>query len=136
MRIFISYKYKKVVDKEALKEALTHLSDQLVTMGHSTFILGKDIQNWEAKKKSGGLTNISPIVKNLVKSNLILAYIDSDVQSVGLAFELYTAKMLKKKTVIAVKSGIRYDNDFKFPVIYFKNLEELEIKLEKYFKTL
>ena len=95
MRIYIGYKYTNVADKQALIQKLLEFSSFLEKAGHKTFILGRDIQNWQG---SLPLWKTFPaIIGNMLKSDAFVAYITSPVSSKGLEVEKALSAVLGKK---------------------------------------
>ena len=95
MRIYIGYKYTNVEDKQALIQKLLEFSSFLEKAGHKTFILGRDIQNWQG---SLPLWKTFPaIIGNMLKSDAFVAYITSPVPSKGLEVEKALSAVLGKK---------------------------------------
>lgn len=105
MRVYIAYKYSNILDKQALISQVTELAESLEKKGHETFVLGRDVQNW-GNKSLHSIKKISEIIKNLKQADLLLAFVNSDVPSNGLFFEMLIAKLLGKKTMVAVKEGM------------------------------
>lgn len=112
MKIYIAYKFANVVDKEKTKQDLYKISDLLTSMGHETFILGRDVKKWQHLKLSN--IRMAPvIIKNLKNADVLLAYISSTAKSKGLNFELHTAKFINKPTkfiVTAAAEPSKYNN--------------------------
>ena len=97
MRIYIGYKYTNVEDKKALIQKLLEFAKYLEQAGHKTFILGRDIQNWQG---SLPLWKTFPaIIGNMVKSDAFVAYITSPVSSKGLELEKALSGVLGKKKI-------------------------------------
>jgi hypothetical protein len=131
MRVYIAYKYSNIPDKQALISQLEELANSLEEKGHSTFVLGRDVQGW-GKKSLHSLKKISTIIQNLKKADLVLALVTSDVHSNGLFFEMLVAKLLGKKTKVASKKGlenVRICCIKPKEVIVFENPEDLATRL-------
>ncbi|KKS07260.1 MAG: hypothetical protein UV83_C0016G0001 [candidate division WWE3 bacterium GW2011_GWE2_43_18] len=102
MRIYIGYKYTNVADKQALIQKLLEFSSFLEKAGHQTFILGRDIQNWQG---SLPLWKTFPaIIGNMLKSDAFVAYITSPVPSKGLEVEKALSAVLGKKRLFVTDS--------------------------------
>ena len=100
MRIYIGYKYTNVEDKKALIQKLLEFAGYLEKAGHKTFMLGRDIQNWQG---SLPLWKTFPaIIGNMVKSDAFVAYITSSVSSKGLELEKALSGVLGKKKVFVL----------------------------------
>jgi len=131
MRIYIAYKYSKIKDKEKLKSELLKVSDILEEFGHSTFMLGRDVQNWD--------NTVHPIHSKLAKMQReirnaegFFAYINSNSISPGLFIEIHIAKLFGKKIIIAAKEGIKtpYFSLLASKTIPFSDFDDLRNKLE------
>ncbi|GIW70033.1 MAG: hypothetical protein KatS3mg101_0780 [Patescibacteria group bacterium] len=110
MRLFIGYKYSRVEDKQSLVRDLLQLAEGLESGGHQTFILGRDVQKWEG---SVPLWKTFPaIFGNILKSDVFIAYITSNVKSTGLTIEKVLASLLGKKVILV------YRNDVQEPKAY------------------
>ncbi len=126
MRVYLAYKYRCVDNKDQLIQDLNRISDTIEKSGHSTFILGRDVQKW-GSASSSLFTSIPTILKNLVKSDLVFAFIDNCAKSQGLPFEIFCAKLLGKKIIYAVRNEV----DFKVVEqevvnkVSYGNLDEL-----------
>ena len=132
MRIFISYKYSNVKDKNQLKDELLEVSGILESLGHETFMLARDIQNWNNKGHSLH-SRFSIPAKEIRKSDGIFVYINSGVLSLGLLFEIHWAKLLGKKINLAMKEGIKSYYLHKLAnqnVITFSDFADLRNKLK------
>jgi hypothetical protein len=126
MKIYISYKYTNVKDKESLRRDLEKLATYFEENGHKTFLLGRDVQKWE-KHAISTWKNASSIIKNLLKSSLVFALVESDVQSTGLSFELFLARLFRRKIIFGVKEDIDTKGLGKSSkIIKFNKLEELK----------
>jgi len=120
MRVYIAYKFRCVENKDQLITDLNTLSDSLKKAGYNTFILGRDVQKW-SQSSSSLVTTIPQIIVNIIKSDVVFAYVNTCVKSNGLPFELFFAKLIGKKIVYAVKNdldysqlGISVKNEIKF----------------------
>jgi len=103
---YIAYKYTKVKDKNSLKEELINISNILNSLGHETFILGRDVQNWDNTAHPVH-SKMKKMFSEIKKSHCVFVYVTSSVLSLGLLFEIHVAKMLGKKVVVAIKEGKR-----------------------------
>jgi hypothetical protein len=137
MNVYIGYKYRNNDNKEALKEILTKISDSMSSLGHKTFILDRDNYNWEFQRTST-TKSVAPILKNMVKSDIFLAFIDCNRKSTGLILENICAKVLGKKTLVAIQKGIKDIPLTKFAneTIEFDNHDDLINKIQSSLKSL
>lgn len=127
MKVYIAYKFSNHKNKEDLKKNLNILTNKIESFGHSTFLLGRDIGNWNSPHL-GTSRQIPKIIKNLKKSNMIVAYIDSDAVSKGLLFEILLFKVLKKKNLLIINEDKVKDTNLKSffkKTIKLKNLDQL-----------
>lgn len=105
MNIYIGYKYRNFKDKEGLKENLSKISDAISSLGHKTFILGRDEFEWNHHGSPSG--SIIPIVKNLKNNDVFFAIVECDNRSNGLLFESIFSKLLGKKMILAIKKDLK-----------------------------
>lgn len=106
MRVYIAYKYSNVENKTELRLLLEQIAKILEDQGFETFILNRDSQRW-GKKHVSLWRNVFTILNNLKKSDIILAVVNSDVKSKGLAFELFLAKLLGKKVICTKEKKLK-----------------------------
>jgi hypothetical protein len=137
VNIYIGYKYKNNKDKEALQNNLEKISNKLEEVCHKCFVLGRDVHGWHISHISTP-KNVSPIISNIRKSDLLLAFIDHPGESLGLRFETLCAKVMGKKIVLAVKNGLpeRFFRSLSSKTIEFENIDDLLTKLPNYFQNL
>lgn len=137
MNIFIGYKYKNNKNKEALQNNLEKISNKLEEIEHNCFVLGRDIHGWHINHISTS-KSISPIISNIRKSDLLLAFIDHQGVSLGLRFEALCAKVLGKKIILAVKSSLseRFFRNLATDILEFENIDDLIAKIPTYFQNL
>ena len=138
MQVYIGYKFRRNKNKTSLKDTLESISQTLAQLGHTTFILGRDVQKWD-KHSISTVHNLKTIFKNLKKSSCIVGFIDADDLSLGLTMEYLAARALRKKIITLIKDDLN-DNLYtkrSNAVIHFKNLEDLKQKIlsEKTFKN-
>ncbi|HBI35774.1 MAG: hypothetical protein UU64_C0002G0035 [candidate division WWE3 bacterium GW2011_GWF2_41_45] len=108
MRIYIGYKYTNVEDKKALIQKLLEFAGYLEKAGHKTFMLGRDIQNWQG---SLPLWKTFPaIIGNMLKSDAFVAYVTSPVSSKGLEVEKTLSGVLGKKRVFVLDTAAPIEN--------------------------
>jgi hypothetical protein len=122
-KAYIAYKYSKVEDKNSLKEELLEVSKILKSLGHATFILGRDVQNWNNRVHPIH-SKMKRMVAEIKDSECVFAYLNSNVNSFGLLFELHIAKLFGKRIVIASKKGIK--------VSYLKLLASTHVVFEDF----
>lgn len=130
MRVYIAYKYRAIENKDELKKDLELISATIDQLQHKPFVLGRDIQKWHSSSSSVFRT-IPHIIINIAKSDLLFAFITSDVKSWGLHFELFCAKIFNKPIIIAKKFGLIFDTSIVKPktVIEFTDIEDLVSKI-------
>ena len=130
MRIYTAYKYSHIKDKSMIKRDLLKFSDILENKGHTTFMLGRDVQNWNNKAHPVH-SKLAKMIKELKEADALYAYINSTVYSSVLLFEITVAKLLGKKIVIALKEGLKapYFNFLADEVVYFEKLDDLSMNL-------
>ena len=128
MKIYIAYKYRYTKDKEALKHDLQDISSYLDALGHESFILGRDVQNW-AKHTSKVSTTLE-ILRNIRKYDVLFAYVNSNVHSNGIPVEFAFAKLFGLKVIIARQKDLKKDllENFANAVILFSDLNDLKAK--------
>jgi len=131
MRVYIAYKYRSVENKEELKKDLELISGAIASLEHDHFILGRDIQKWHASSSSV-LKTIPYILINILKSDLIFVYINSEVKSMGLLFEMCCAKVFRKPVILARRVGINFELQGLKPkeIIEFNNTQDLLDKIK------
>jgi len=125
MRVYIGYKYRNFKDKQALRNILERISETITSMGHNTFILGRDEFEWNHHKRPS--KSVAPIIKNMRKNDVLFAIIECESKSNGLLIESIFARILGKKVVLAVKKGVSA-TPFKFfshNIIEFEDYENL-----------
>lgn len=132
MNIYIGYKYRNFKDKEALKNSLYIISDILTSMGHKTFILGRDEFNWN--HHGSPQNSIIPIIKNITKNDIFLAIVECDSESNGLFFESFCSKIFGKKMILAIKNGFNGEPFSKFTknIVNFENYEDIPNLVSKF----
>jgi len=134
MQIYIAYKYTNIKNKNELKVNLEHLSQILESKGYNTFLLNRDAKAW-GKKHVSTFANFFTIVKNIFISKILFAYVNSDVLSLGIIFELILAKILQKRIIICVDSNVSlktlFVSNFAHELINYTGIKDLEAKIEK-----
>jgi len=136
MRVYIGDKYRNFKDKEGLKVLLQKISDELSSLGHKTFILGRDEFEWTHHKRPS--KSILPIIKNMRKNDVLFAVIECESKSNGLFIESLFATILGKKVILAVKEGVspKPFSYFSKDVIEFENYDNLLVSVKDRFKNL
>jgi len=131
MNIYVGYKYRNSKDKEKIKENLSKVSDKLISMGHKTFILGRDKFQWAHHTSPS--KSLSPIIQNMKINDAFLAIVECEGKSNGLLFESLCAKLFGKKIILAVKNGVspKPFTFFSKNTIKFEDYEDLIGLLEK-----
>ncbi len=132
MRFYIAYKYRGIEDKEGLKHDLDAISNTIKSLGHETFVLGRDVQRWGKNSYSSVINTIPAILENLNKSDILFAFINSNTRSWGLTFELICAKLKRKSIYYAVREGIKCrvskDNSH---IIHYSDINDLTNKIKE-----
>jgi len=136
MRVYIGYKYRNFKDKEGLKVLLQKISDELTSLGHKTFILGRDEFEWTHHKRPS--KSILPIIKNMRKNDVLFAVIECESKSNGLFIESLFAAILGKKVILAVKKGVspKPFSYFSKDMVEFENYNNLLVSVKDRFKDL
>jgi hypothetical protein len=134
MRLYIAYKYSNIKNKSELKINLEHIAQILENNGNKTFLLNRDAKAW-GKKHVSTVKNMYTIMKNIVSSDAIFAYIASDVLSKGMIFEFFFGKLIGKRIILAVEKKLKekslYFVKMASETIAFENMKDLETKLVK-----
>lgn len=135
MNIYIGYKYRNFGDKEGLKKVLSTISDTITSLGHKTFILGRDEFEWNHHKRAS--KSILPIIRNMKRNDVLFSLVECENKSSGLLFENICAKFFGNKIILAKKSDVT-GKPFKYftkNVIEFGNYEDLLEKIRNNFDT-
>lgn len=136
MNFSIIYKYTTTRDKFQLEKDLEQISSILSDLGHETFIFDRDIKNWQnieiPREESSKM-----VFSTMQGCDGVIAYVNHDELSEGMAMEAGYAKALNKKLILAVKEGassprIRSICD---AYIEFEDLQDLKSKLEDYLNS-
>ncbi len=127
MKIYIAYKFSNIQNKQALREEIQSVSIILESKGHTTFILGRDLQKWKDYTHKMH-HKMRTILTELRKADCVFAYINAPVFSRGLLFELVFAKIFGKKIIVAVRESVGDSiyNKFADKVITYKRLGDLD----------
>lgn len=129
MRYYIAYKFLNA-DKEVLKKTIGIISDMVEKEGNTTRIFYRDIQN----RGTISMT-IDQIIRQafaeIKKSDIILAFIESEEKSEGMLLEIGYAKALGKKVKVLIKRWIdlRFVRALADETIEFDSIEDLEGKI-------
>ena len=106
MRIYIAYKFSNVENKKGLQYGVQTVAELLEKRGHTTYVLGRDLQKW--KDFTHPMHHkMRTIISEIRKADLVFAYVNSDVFSKGLLYELTFAKLFGKRVIMAVKEGVK-----------------------------
>lgn len=136
MRVYIAYKYTNIKNKSELKINLEHVTQLIEGMGHETFLLNRDVKAW-GKRHVSTIKNVFIIIKNIIRSNIIFAYVNSNVMSKGIIIEFILAKILGKKIILAIEKSMVAKNNFLVKLantlIEFDGIKDLEKKVDKAF---
>lgn len=136
MKIYIAYKLSNLPEQEKhqLRPKLEQLSSILTKLGHQTFIMGRDAQNW-TKENNSSIKTIALIFKYLNNYETVLAFIDSKVSSLGMAFEIIYAKLFGKKIIYLFNNSLTQGISSKLAseVIIYNDMLDLESKLTQRF---
>lgn len=106
MQTYIAYKYSNVDDKASLRDTLLEISKILKSFGHTTFILGRDVQNWDNRAHPVH-SKLKKMISEIKKSHCVFVYVNSKAISIGLGIEIHVARLLGKKIVLAVKDPFK-----------------------------
>lgn len=130
MRIYIAYKYRNVPDKKTLIDNLEKISIKLKELGHTPFILGRDVQKWALHGYSKISTTVE-IFKNIRNQDMVFVYVNSPVHTNGIPVEITLAKLMGHKVISTVQKGIKpmlldkISNKF----TYFEDIDDLLKKI-------
>jgi len=133
MKFCIIYKYSTTKDKSQLGKELEQLSSMLNDLGHETFIFDRDVKNWQSidipREESSKM-----VFTTLKECDGVIAYVNHNDPSEGMAMEAGYAKALNKKILLAVKKGtdsprVKSVSD---SYVEFDDLEDLKDKLNTY----
>jgi len=130
MRVYIAYKYRAIEDKNQLKQDLQRVSDAIEHLQHRPFVLGRDIQKWHSSSSSVFRT-IPHILINIIKSDIVFAFINTSAKSWGLKFEMLCCKILGKPVIVAIKAGVAFELQGIKPTatIEFSDVDDLVSKI-------
>lgn len=130
MRLYVAYKYTNISDKKTLQDTLENMSNKLVSLGHTTFILGRDIQKWRGSNHPF-LTTIQ-IIKNMRKADAVLVFFDTDLPSKGLSVELNLARYLNKRVYFLLNENVKFKPKVdESMIIVYSDYSDLVNKLER-----
>ena len=136
MQLYIAYKYTNIKNKTELKINLEHIVQLLENKGHATFLLNRDAKAW-GKRHVSTITNIFTILKNIMRSDAIFAYINSEVLSKGIISELLVGKVTGKRMIVAIEKQVESKNKqltkLATEVVVFDGIKDLESKIDKIF---
>lgn len=127
MHIYIAYKFSNVGNKQVVREDVQTISTILESKGNTTYILGRDLQGWKDLTYPMG-SKMRHIIQNLKKADFVVAYINSNVLSKGLLFELVWTKILGKPVITVIREGItdKTASFFAAKVYKYKTIKDLE----------
>jgi nucleoside 2-deoxyribosyltransferase len=104
MKFCIIYKYTTTKNKFQLEKNLEQLASILSDMGHDTFIFDRDIKNWQnieiPREESSKM-----VFSAMADCDGVIAYVNHNEPSEGMAMEAGYAKALGKKLIMVVKEG-------------------------------
>ncbi|MFZ2663972.1 MAG: nucleoside 2-deoxyribosyltransferase [Patescibacteria group bacterium] len=133
MKFCIIYKYSAAKDKPQLGKELEQLSSILNDLGHTTFIFDRDVKNWQnidiPREESSKM-----VFTTMRECDGVIAYVNHNELSEGMAMEAGYAKALDKKILLAFKEGtdsprVKSISDEYFE---FEDMEDLKEKLVPY----
>lgn len=137
MKFCIIYKYQTTEDKSQLGKELEQLSSLISDFGdNETFIFDRDVKNWSEvdipREESSKM-----MFSRIKESDGVIAYVNHDLSSEGMAMESGYAKALGKKIILACKKGtsaqrVRSICDH---YIEFEDMEDLKVQLLDYLKS-
>ncbi|HOD01437.1 MAG TPA: nucleoside 2-deoxyribosyltransferase [bacterium] len=136
MKFCIIYKYTTTKNKFQLEKNLEQLASILSDMGHDTFIFDRDIKNWQnieiPREESSKM-----VFSAMADCDGVIAYVNHNEPSEGMAMEAGYAKALGKKLIMVVKEGtgsprIRSICDL---YIEFEDTSDLKEELENHLNS-
>ncbi|QFR39154.1 hypothetical protein A9Q91_02875 [Candidatus Gracilibacteria bacterium 28_42_T64] len=125
MNIFVSYKQTGVSDQE-LTEKLGKVREVLSGLGHNNFIyfFDTDFKNQTSEEI------ISDAKNEIVKSDLVLAFVDDTGRSEGILLELGIAFGLNKKILFLVNNKQKEEYFLSYGIahntLFFDDFSEIE----------
>lgn len=131
MNFSIIYKYTTTKDKFKLEKELEQLSSILSDLGHDTFIFDRDIKNWQnvdiPREESSKM-----VFSTMQECDGVIAYVNHDKLSEGMAMEAGYAKALNKKIILLEKEGASSPRVKSICDEYlkFEDMEDLKEKLQ------
>jgi len=136
MKFCIIYKYTTTKNKFQLEKDLEQLSSILNDMGHDSFIFDRDIKNWQnieiPREESSKM-----VFSAMAECDGVIAYVNHNELSEGMAMEAGYAKALNKKVIMAVKEGASSPRIRSICDLYieFEYVGDLEKGLEDYLNS-
>jgi nucleoside 2-deoxyribosyltransferase len=133
MKFCVIYKYSTSKDKPQLGKELEHLSSIINDMGHTTFIFDRDVKNWQnidiPREESSKM-----VFTAINDCDGIIAYVNQNEPSEGMAMEAGYAKALNKKVLLAFKKDTDSPRVRSICDAYFEfdDMEDLKDKLTDY----
>lgn len=133
MKFCIIYKYSTTKDKPQLGKELEHLSSIINDLGHTTFIFDRDVKNWQnidiPREESSKM-----VFTAINDCDGIIAYVNQNEPSEGMAMEAGYAKALDKKILFAFKKDTDSPRVKSICDEYFEfdDMEDLKDKLVVY----
>ena len=136
MKFCVIYKYTTTKNKFQLEKNLEQLASILSDMGHDTFIFDRDIKNWQnieiPREESSKM-----VFSAMADCDGVIAYVNHNEPSEGMAMEAGYAKALGKKLIMVVKEGtgsprIRSICDL---YIEFEDTSDLKEELENHLNS-
>ena len=105
MRFYIGYKFTNITDKEGLKKKVGELAEHINTKGHTTFVLGRDIQDWHSSPFPM-IKTLPHVFKNMLMSDCLISLITDNSSSTGLLVENILATVLLKKRGFLISTTV------------------------------
>lgn len=95
--------------------------------GHSTYILGRDLQKWQDFTHPM-MHKMRTIAGRIKSADAVFAYVNSSVFSKGLLMEMVFAKLFGKPIVMAVRHSVKpsFIEKFANRILRYSNVNEIE----------
>ncbi|OGC69336.1 hypothetical protein A2415_03105 [candidate division WWE3 bacterium RIFOXYC1_FULL_39_7] len=128
MKCYIGYKFSNIADKQDLKMKVLSLAEHIISTGNTTFVLGRDVQNWHSSPFPM-LKTLPHVFINMFKCDCLISLVTDNSTSTGLLVENILATLLMKKRGFLVVNPVNkhiynFLSDPEFTLI-FNNDEEL-----------
>lgn len=137
MKFCIIYKYSTTKDKPQLGKELEQMSSIMNDLGHTTFIFDRDVKNWQnidiPREESSNM-----VFTAIKDCDGVIAYVNHNEPSEGMAMEAGYAKALGKILLLAFKKETNSPRVKSVCDEYFEfdDMEDLKGKLTLYLNKL